>query len=135
MENDFNPVDSMMATMNQYGAQVELKKRMPDGTYQTASKETIDALGAQARIAATAEALQSLSHEERNSWALNKKNEANLMYSMKMYHEAIELYMEAITATDFGGEKNQGNVDEVVIPILCNLAACCIQTKVFWRYI
>jgi hypothetical protein len=45
--------------------------------------------------------------------------------------------VQALTATDFGkseddikSEENQGNVDEVVVPMLCNLAACCIQTKV-----
>jgi hypothetical protein len=40
--------------------------------------------------------------------------------------EAMDKYTEALAASDFS--KETGNVNTLVIPILCNLAACCIQT-------
>lgn len=39
--------------------------------------------------------------------------------------DAMNKYTEALTASDFS--KANGNLDILVIPILCNLAACCIQ--------
>jgi hypothetical protein len=44
----------------------------------------------------------------------------------------LQLSLECITATEFGNgdTKEQGNVDELVVPVLCNLAACCVQLKV-----
>ena len=39
--------------------------------------------------------------------------------------EAMDKYTEALAASDFS--KETGNVDTLVLPILCNLAACCIQ--------
>ena len=43
--------------------------------------------------------------------------------------EAMDKYTEALAASDFS--KETGNVDTLVLPILCNLAACCIQTGNF----
>ena len=37
----------------------------------------------------------------------------------------MDKYTEALAASDFS--KETGNVDTLVLPILCNLAACCIQ--------
>lgn len=39
--------------------------------------------------------------------------------------DAMNKYTEALTASDFS--KANGNLDVLVIPVLCNLAACCIQ--------
>jgi hypothetical protein len=39
--------------------------------------------------------------------------------------DAMNKYTEALTASDFS--KASGNLDVLVIPVLCNLAACCIQ--------
>jgi hypothetical protein len=133
---DYNPLSTMMTTMRQHGANIEIKQRLPDGSYQTAPNGTLQALGSQARLAATASALQNHTKEEKINWAIEKRIEGNNLFQQKLYSEAIERYLECLTATDFGQEneeKNQeekGNIDEVVVPVLCNLAACCIQTKV-----
>ena len=42
--------------------------------------------------------------------------------------DAMNKYTEALTASDFS--KTSGNVDILVLPVLCNLAACCIQIGV-----
>lgn len=39
--------------------------------------------------------------------------------------EAMAKYAEALAASDFA--PITGNVDTLVIPVLCNLAACCIE--------
>jgi tetratricopeptide (TPR) repeat protein len=64
------------------------------------------------------------------------KTFANTLYADGQYEEAMEKYAEAITAADFGDVKesksehnNRGNVETLVIPVLTNLAACCIHLK------
>jgi hypothetical protein len=39
--------------------------------------------------------------------------------------EAMRKYAEVLTASDFTEETS--NIDYLVIPVLCNLASCCIQ--------
>ena len=49
-----------------------------------------------------------------------------MIISIGFITEAMDKYTEALAASDFS--KETGNVSTLVIPILCNLAACCIQT-------
>lgn len=129
--NDSNPLKTMMDTMGKHGANVELKRKMPDGTYQTASEGTMKALGAQARMSSTAQVLQSMTTEEKDLWAIEMRQMANELYKEKKFDQALNRYMEAITASDLGtGEDSHSNIDTVIVPLLCNMSACCIQLKV-----
>lgn len=129
--NDTNPLKTMMDTMSKHGANVELKRKMPDGTYQTASDGTMKALGAQARMSSTAQVLQSMTKEEKDLWAIEMRQMANELYKEQKFDEALNRYMEAITAADLGtAADSQSNIDTVIVPLLCNMSACCVQMKV-----
>ena len=52
-------------------------------------------------------------------------SERIMIISIGFITEAMDKYTEALAASDFS--KETGNVNTLVIPILCNLAACCIQ--------
>lgn len=128
--NDTNPLKTMMDTMAKHGANVELKRKMPDGTYQTASEGTMKALGAQARMSSTAQVLDTMCKEERDLWAIEMRKMANELYKEHKYDEALGRYMEAITASDLGtAADSQSNIDTVIVPLLCNMSACCVQLK------
>lgn len=132
--NDTNPLKTMMDTMCKHGANVELKRKMPDGTYQTASDGTMKALGAQARMSSTAQVLQSMTKEEKDLWSIEMRQMANELYKEKKFDEALNRYMEAITASDLGtGADSQSNIDTVIVPLLCNMSACCVQMKVIYE--
>jgi hypothetical protein len=131
--NNSNPLKTMMDTMGKHGANVELKRKMPDGSYQTASEGTMKALGAQARMSSTAQVLQSMTKEEKDLWAIEMRHMANGLYKEKRYDEALNRYMEAITASDLGtsaDSHNSNNIDTVIVPLLNNMSACCVQLKV-----
>lgn len=129
--NDTNPLKTMMDTMAKHGANVELKRKMPDGTYQTASEGTMRALGAQARMSSTAQVLDTMTKEEKDMWAIEMRKMANELYNEKKYDEALGRYMEALTASDLGtAADSQSNIDTVIVPLLCNMSACCVQMKV-----
>lgn len=129
--SDTNPLKTMMDTMGKHGANVELKRRMPDGTYQTASEGTMRSLGAQARMSSTAQVLNSMTKEERDLWSIEMRKMANELYRDHRYDEALGRYMEALTASDLGtAADSQCNIDSVIVPLLCNMSACCVQLKV-----
>ena len=92
-----NPLDTMIETMNEHGSKMELKQRMPDGTYQTTSKETIQALNLQAKFKTIGNSLSLMTKEEKNNWAITKKNQGNEFYFQHLYKEAIETYLEVLS--------------------------------------
>lgn len=121
---------------NKEGMSVQVKRKLEDGTLLDVSDNTISALSTKSRIAANAKVINNLTKEERYKWGLEMKSFANTLYAGGQYQEAMEKYAEAITAADFGDIKenksensNRGNVDILVIPVLTNLAACCIHLK------
>jgi tetratricopeptide (TPR) repeat protein len=71
----------------------------------------------------SAEMLKDATIEEKGVWAQRTKNEGNELYAKGLAAEAMEKYTESLAASDLGPE---GNIDSLVVPVLCNLAACCI---------
>jgi hypothetical protein len=154
MMKDYNPLETMMSAFQQSSssAKIELKQRLPDGSYQPAPSGTMEAIGSQAKLAATANIIANMTKEEKTKWAIDKRNEGNQSYLRKEFEGAIQIYLEVphssflfsdlsspqcLTATEFtqkdskeDSKSSSGNVQEVVIPVLCNLAACCVQLKV-----
>ena len=129
--NDINPIKTMIETMGKHGANVELKRKMPDGTYEAASEGTMKALGTQARMSSFAQVLASMTREEKDLWAIEMRQKANELYREKKFDEALSRYMEALTASDLGNAADsQHNIDSVIVPLLCNMSACCVELKV-----
>ena len=82
-------------------------------------------------MATVAKALQNLPPEERTKWGIEVKEKGNALYARKEFKEAIEVYMESLAASNFDTNNNSvsNNVDSLVVPVLCNLAACCIHME------
>ena len=141
-----NSFDIVYQELNKDGMKVDVMRKRKDGTMEQASARELASLGTKARVASTAGLLKKLSPEEKLTWATETKDEANQLYSQHKYAEAMEMYVEALAGSDFGKKKTttkfaeggagsreqshaDGNIDTLIIPVLCNLAACCIQIE------
>jgi tetratricopeptide (TPR) repeat protein len=121
-----NPLGVLMDEMNKNGVSMEVKRQLKDGSLATTRPNEIATLNTKARIATTAQLLKNLNKEEKLIWAIQTKEEGNQLYKEQNFSAALDKYVEALSATDF---ESSENVDNLVIPVLCNLSACCIQLK------
>ncbi len=85
---------------------VVIKRKMPDGSFVDASPASMSVLSTQAKVATQAQALLGATKEERTKWAIEMKNYANALYAEHRYADAMEKYVEALTAADFGTKTN-----------------------------
>ncbi len=79
---------------NKSGMSVDIKKRMPDGSYMTATEAEIQSVEAQGRLASVASAIQDLPQEDKTKWAINMKDFGNSLYEKESYKEAMEYYLQ-----------------------------------------
>ncbi len=164
-----SPLEVMLDTMNENrstsGMTCQIKRRLPDGSLIDADARALGTLGTKSRMAYAAQNLKQMKPAERTAWALEMKDYANKLYAERDFKEAMEKYVEALAASNFGnissGSKNltddtskvtedfqnptneeadfvyvsnpqsSSNIDSLIIPVLCNLAACCIELKEF----
>ncbi len=122
-------IGGVLKQMKSQGIDMDLKKKNAAGDYENASPEDMEMLKTQAKLANTAQALQALEPEKRTEWALGVKMNANELYNKGDTKQAMDKYIEALAASCFD-EGPLNNVDTLVTPVLCNLAACCIQIQV-----
>ena len=68
--------------------------------------------------------LKGLPSEEKLSWAITAKDNANSLFKAGNFSDAMAIYVDCLAASDFGTQSvNSGvaNIDELVIPVVCNL--------------
>jgi hypothetical protein len=98
-------------------------------------------------------------------WAIKTKDQGNELYRAQEFGKALEKYIECLTASNFGdfspkiekgtslkvlcggtrrdnecnapssSQSSSDNVDAVIMPVLCNMAACCIQLKAWGKVV
>jgi tetratricopeptide (TPR) repeat protein len=124
-----NPLDVMLKELNTGGMSVEVKRHRSDGILENTKPNELATLGTKAKLASTAALLKKLTKEERLEWAVEMKNHGNDFYAQLNYQEAMTTYVEALTASDFGSVESLSNIDNMIVPVLCNLSACCIQLE------
>eukprot|EP01031_Cornospumella_fuschlensis_P026246 gene26246-31705_t len=147
-----NPLHKFMSDINNGGVSVELKRQTEHGILAPVQDQEMKALGTKSRLASTAQLLEKLNPEEKLEWAMETKDEGNQLFAEEKYAEAMEKYVEALAASDFGSKTKkkvkfadddndqscasdigpvltEGNVDELVVPILSNLSACCMRLQ------
>eukprot|EP01035_Chromulina_nebulosa_P031046 gene31046-41349_t len=77
--------------------------------------------------------IKDLPSEEKLQWAITAKENANALFKQKQFTDAMKIYVECLAAADFGSDSQSSeNIDKLVIPVVCNLAACSIELKE-WR--
>ena len=66
--------------------------------------------------------IKDLSSKEKLQWAITAKENANVLFKQKQFHDAIKIYVECLAAADFGSDiKSCENLDTLVVPVVCNL--------------
>jgi hypothetical protein len=121
-----NPLCGMIDGLSKNGASVQFKRRLPDGSLADADESQLRILKSKAQIASAAVALKGADMNEKSHWGIEMKDYANELYAAGEIKGAMEKYTEALAASDLGPN---GNVDTLVVPVLCNLAACCIRLE------
>jgi tetratricopeptide (TPR) repeat protein len=136
-----NPFDVLMKEMNKSGISCEITKKNQHGILEPVRQEELNTISTKSQIATTAHLVSRLKEEEKLEWALETKNEGNELYQQSEYLQAMQKYVECLTASNFGTSvpgtdakesttvSTNSNIDELILPVLCNLSACCIQLK------
>ena len=156
-----NTFDIVFNEMKSNGVDCDIKKKDQYGNLVSVKKNELEALGTKSIIASTSKLLQKLNKREQLIWALETKDDGNQLFKRGLFNDAMSKYVEALAAADFGNDNiatttkttddsrvdelndegesihhyhqvTNSNVDELIIPVLCNLAACCIELKE-WR--
>lgn len=133
--SDLNAVADSLAKS---GIKPQFKRQLKDGTLVDADTNYLDLLNARTRIANTAQSIHGASQHDKTLWAIEMKNFANALFEHKRYREALEKYVESLTASNFGRsatdeevtqQDEDSNIDNLIVPVLCNMAACCLQLQ------
>ena len=144
-----NPsIDKMVQNLReQEGAHVDLKKQLADGTYDHASDKDLSLLNSKTMLLSTAQTFKDMTFHDKMKAAMDLKQRGNAFFQKGDYSAAQELYLQALTAAEFDGsgtnsssgskdgcvdknsdsETKRDNVDELVVPVLCNMAACALK--------
>lgn len=140
-----NPsIDKVVQNLReQEGMHVDLKKKLADGTYDHASDKDLSLLNSQTMLLSAAQNFKDMDFDAKLKAAIDLKNRGNKLFQNGDYPAALELYLQALTASEFGGSKNnnnsnsdensssKSNIDELVVPVLCNMAACTLKMGQF----
>lgn len=131
-----SPIDFALDSFKRHGISPLLKKKVIDEVgrevYEDASGRDLKLLSEQSRVANIAQYLSHLNPAQRNTWALKRRGDGNLQFERGNFSVAAQIYLEALAAANLHADRDEGNVDEVVIPLICNLAACSVQLH-DWR--
>jgi tetratricopeptide (TPR) repeat protein len=138
LNRDMSDLEVVVDSLEKSGIKPQFKRQLSDGTLVDADTSYLDLLNAKTRIANTAQTIHGASQVDKTLWAIEMKNFANMLYEHKRYREALEKYMECLTASNFGKssssegmtqEATDSNIDDMIVPVLCNMAACCLQLQ------
>jgi tetratricopeptide (TPR) repeat protein len=126
-----DPFQRVIESLKSGGVNIELTRPTQNGILEPVKPKELKTLGTKAKIASVAQALQNLTKAEKFEWAIETKLEGNQLFRDQNYKEAMEKYVEALTAADFGlcKDSSDDNVDILVIPVLCNLSACSMRLR------
>jgi tetratricopeptide (TPR) repeat protein len=119
-----SPFDVFMKQFKDSGMDVAVKRQGKNGEIHEAKPAELETLSTKSRIASTAQLLSKLSDEEKLEWARETKHQGNTYFAEGQFSMAMKEYVDALTASKFDDDSN---IDCLVVPVLCNLAACCIE--------
>lgn len=138
-------IDKMVKNLcEQEGAHVDLKKKLSDGTYDNASDKDLSLLNSKTMLLSTAQNFKDMNFNDKLKAAIELKQRGNVFFQKNEYSAAQELYLQALTAAEFGNKTNSesgesdedisienSNIDELVVPVLCNMAVCALKLNQF----
>lgn len=132
---------------DQDGVHIDLQKQLADGTYEHASDKDLYLLNSKTMLLSAAQTFKDMKFDDKLKAAIDLKNRGNRLFQKGDYPAAQELYLQALTASEFGtssANKSQDtdesmiqssdtddNIDELVVPVLCNMAACALKLDQF----
>lgn len=135
-------LETMVKGLSGNGMNVEFKRQMGNGEYQNATEKDLGLLNSKALIASTAMKLNGMDEDSKLNTALELKLEGNELFKAKNYEMALKTYLQALSASNFGGASESsstpstdGNVDTLIVPVLGNMAACCLQINEYVKVV
>lgn len=135
-------LETMVKGLSGNGMNVEFKRQMGNGEYQNATEKDLGLLNSKALIASTAMKISGMDEDSKLNTALDLKLEGNELFKTKNYELALKTYLQALSASNFGGvsessspSSSAGNVDALIVPVLGNMAACCLQINEYVKVV
>jgi tetratricopeptide (TPR) repeat protein len=111
---------------------VEFQRRLSNGNLETVNENDLNLLKSKSSIAHAAGIFSQLNDEEKLQEALRLKELSNDLFKEGKYKEALESYLPILAAANLSDERS---IDSLIIPTLCNMAACCLNLKQFSKVI
>eukprot|EP00550_Attheya_septentrionalis_P004873 CAMPEP_0198298016 /NCGR_PEP_ID=MMETSP1449-20131203/39304_1 /TAXON_ID=420275 /ORGANISM="Attheya septentrionalis, Strain CCMP2084" /LENGTH=444 /DNA_ID=CAMNT_0043999167 /DNA_START=237 /DNA_END=1571 /DNA_ORIENTATION=- len=163
--NYFYTTSDLMDTMNEAmkgtggdpdtGPQVELQKRMPDGSTVRADEKDMAVANLQSKVKQCAMMVKDMTQTQKIEWAKQQRVEGNILFGVGEYQEAMDVYLTCLVAMDTTTSKKQSgdksleskvtpNVEnqtsrssetsiattaekEIQLPVLLNLSLCALK--------
>ena len=124
-------LETMVKGLSSNGMTVEFKRQLSCGEYENATEKDLSLLTSKASIATMAQQIQHLPEDDKLKAALELKEQGNELFRNQKYDEALKVYLQSLSASNFGDStsSSSGNVNTLIVPILGNMAACCLQMK------
>ena len=122
-------MDTLKREMAQGGMSMELKQKLDNGELANASNNQFDLLKTKSNIATIAQNVKDVDPIMRTKMAIDLKDYGNTLYSDRQFSDAMSKYVECLACANFDSDSSDNNVDTLVVPVLCNLAACSIQMR------
>ena len=123
-------METMNKTMSNVGGEVELKRKLPDGTQVRATKGDMKPADLQAKMRQSAESIINLTNNEKIEWSKSRRQKGNDFYKRGEFQQAMDIYttcLVAISSTKTSTEEEIAYSDkELQLPVLQNLAACAL---------
>lgn len=119
------------------GNNATIELRNADGSTRPTTNADLAAMDLKTKLKAAAESIQGLTSEQKIIWAEGQRKAGNLLFKKGKYREAIDIYLTCLVGAEHTVSENcVGQVnspqnskfeEEVILPVLLNLAACTQQ--------
>eukprot|EP00978_Attheya_sp_CCMP212_P008142 scaffold18983_cov53-Attheya_sp.AAC.1 len=115
--NYFYTTSDLMDTMNEAmkgtggdpdtGPQVELQKRMPDGSTVRADEKDMAVANLQSKVKQCAMMVKDMTQTQKLEWAKQQRVEGNILFGVGEYQEAMDVYLTCLVAMDTTTSKKE----------------------------
>lgn len=130
MLSSFNEV--MAPVASDPSVSVSLQRKTENGVMLNTSDKEIAFLDMKAKVKHSAQRVAKLGRTDKTKWVDEQRMRGKAAFERHEYAAAADLYVQALTALDFGdspGEKEECELN-MQLPLTCNLAACMMMMEV-----
>ncbi len=103
---------------------VELKRRRSDGVLQPISSKEMQRLDVTRELDEASRLISGLGRDDRLTWCKEYRRLGNAQFLERDFSGASATYLQCLVALE--GPHNEQCINEVIMPVLCNLALCAM---------